>query len=202
MAKKYIFALIAMSATALSAIAPTPAKADGSRVVYGVRPTDQCAAAAAAARSTGTATKGQIGLCNKAVSWAQFQPLDFWPALLNRGVLHLARTEYAAALTDINYAIKQGADLSDALNDRGAAEAGLHQDRAAADDFTQALAAGVSHPEVVYFNRALTYEDLGDMKRAYLDYKKAAELNPQWDAPVKELARFTVATAARATLAQ
>jgi tetratricopeptide (TPR) repeat protein len=199
MAKKFIFALITMSAVGAFALDSAPAKADGSLAVFGARPTDQCADAAAAARRTGTATKGQIDLCNQAVTWAKFQPLDYWPALLNRGVLHLVRAEYGAAIVDINYAIKQGAELSDALNDRGAAEAGLRHYQAAADDFTQALAAGVSRPEVTYFNRALIYEDLGDMKRAYLDYKKAAELNPHWDAPAKELARFTVA---RATVTQ
>ena len=195
MAKKIIFALIAISTTSLATIAPAPARADGSSVVFGSRPTDECAAAAAAARSAGTANKGQLGLCNQAVIWAKFQPLDHWAALLNRSVLHLARAEYSAAISDINYAIKQGADLPDALNDRGAAEAGLHQYQAAADDFTQALAAGVKHPEVVYFNRALVYEDLGEMKQAYLDYRKAAEINPRWDAPAKELARFTVGRA-------
>ena len=195
MAKKFIFALIAMSAVGSFAIVSPPARADGSETVIGARPTDQCGAAAAAARSAGTATKGQLHLCNQAVSWAKFQPLDYWTALLNRGVLHLARAEYAESLADIDNAIRQGAELSDALNDRGAAEAGLRQYQAAADDFTRALAVGVTHPEVVYFNRALAYEDLGDMKRAYLDYKKAADINPQWGAPAKELARFTVARA-------
>ena len=35
-------------------------------------------------------------------------------------------------------------------------------------------------------------EGLGDLKAAYQDYSKAAELNPAWDAPKNELARFTV----------
>jgi hypothetical protein len=33
---------------------------------------------------------------------------------------------------------------------------------------------------------------MGDLKAAWLDYTKAAELDPDWDAPRTELTRFTV----------
>ncbi|MBV8113160.1 MAG: tetratricopeptide repeat protein, partial [Silvibacterium sp.] len=63
----------------------------------------------------------------------------------------------------------------------------------ATSDFTASLALSPEHPERVLFNRALAYEDQRDLKRAYLDYRQAAELNPAWDKPAHELARFTVA---------
>jgi hypothetical protein len=40
--------------------------------------------------------------------------------------------------------------------------------------------------------RAIAHENLGDLTAAYRDYSKAAELDPDWDAPKKELTRFTV----------
>jgi hypothetical protein len=38
----------------------------------------------------------------------------------------------------------------------------------------------------------MAYEDQGDLKHAYIDYRKAAELNPSWDQPARQLARFNV----------
>lgn len=47
--------------------------------------------------------------------------------------------------------------------------------------------------EILSFrDQARTYVNRGDVKAAYLDYSKAAELDPDWDAPKTELARFTV----------
>jgi tetratricopeptide (TPR) repeat protein len=60
------------------------------------------------------------------------------------------------------------------------------------DQIDKGLALGVKDPEKALFNRAMAHEGLGDMKAAYQDYSKAAELNPAWDAPKNELARFTV----------
>ncbi len=42
------------------------------------------------------------------------------------------------------------------------------------------------------FDRALARERLGDVTGAYYDLQKAAQLNPSWDAPAKELAYFQV----------
>ena len=35
---------------------------------------------------------------------------------------------------------------------------------------------------------------MGDLKGAYLDYRKAAELDPGFDLPRQQLTRFTVVT--------
>ena len=41
-------------------------------------------------------------------------------------------------------------------------------------------------------DRALAHEGLEDAKSAYLDYRKAQELAPDWTAPAEHLPRFTV----------
>jgi Flp pilus assembly protein TadD len=63
---------------------------------------------------------------------------------------------------------------------------------AALVDINRALELGVSDPAKAHYNRALAYERMGDLKAAWLDYTKAAELDPEWDAPRTELTRFTV----------
>ena len=50
----------------------------------------------------------------------------------------------------------------------------------------------MSEPAKAYFNRAMAHEGMDDLKSAYLDYRKAEEIQPEWDAPRKELDRFTV----------
>ena len=59
-------------------------------------------------------------------------------------------------------------------------------------EIDRGLSMNPEEPEKAYFNRALANEGLDDMKAAYLDYMKALELAPNWDAPRHELSRFTV----------
>ena len=59
-------------------------------------------------------------------------------------------------------------------------------------EIDRGLSMNPEEPEKAYFNRALANEGLDDMKAAYLDYMKALELAPNWDAPRHELTRFTV----------
>ena len=59
-------------------------------------------------------------------------------------------------------------------------------------EIDRGLALGADEPEKAYFNRALAWEGLDDMKAAWLDYQKALEIRPDWDAPRRELTRFTV----------
>ena len=42
-------------------------------------------------------------------------------------------------------------------------------------------------------NRALVHESLDDARSAWLDYRRALELAPEWEAPRRQLTRFTPA---------
>jgi len=76
---------------------------------------------------------------------------------------------------------------------RGIALSAEKRNQEAVVAFTEALALNPSHPELVYFDRAMAREDSGDMKGAYLDYRQASQLAPTWDTPRQQLARFAVA---------
>jgi tetratricopeptide (TPR) repeat protein len=163
--------------------------------VLGTSPMQACANLATKASSAGTASYNDLITCNEALHWAHATPNDLAPALINRAVLHIARSEYGEAIADLDLALALKPGLADGFNDRGAAHWALHQNEAAKADFTRALALHPSHPERVYFNRALANEDSGDLKQAFLDYRRAAEIDPTWDKPAKELARFSVGRA-------
>ena len=59
-------------------------------------------------------------------------------------------------------------------------------------DLNKGISLGVEEPEKAYYNRALAYEGLDDVKSAYFDYQKALEIAPNWAAPKQELTRFHV----------
>lgn len=131
-------------------------------------------------------------LCTLALETEALNLRDRAGTLVNRGVFKLRRQEYNAALRDFEAALKRQPEMGEALVNRGAARIGLKAPESALADITRAIELGVSEPAKAHYNRALAYEKLGDLKSAWLDYTRAAELDPEWDAPRKELARFTV----------
>jgi tetratricopeptide (TPR) repeat protein len=111
---------------------------------------------------------------------------------VNRGILKLRRHDFASAQFDFNRAIETKPDLGEAYVNRGAAAVGARRYADGLADLNKAIELGIEEPEKAYYNRALAFEGLDDMKAAYFDYRKAVELKPDWDQPQKELARFTV----------
>jgi tetratricopeptide (TPR) repeat protein len=54
------------------------------------------------------------------------------------------------------------------------------------------LRLGSKEPERGYYNLGIAYERLGNIQKAYESYRQAAMLDPKWQEPKDELARFTV----------
>jgi tetratricopeptide (TPR) repeat protein len=122
---------------------------------------------------------------------------------VNRGIIKLRRKAYAEAIKDFDTAIRYQPDLAETYVNRGAADIGLHQFAEGVTDLNKALELGVQEPEKAYYNRAVAYEWMDNVKAAYLDYQKAIELAPDWDMVKQQLARFTVSHAeARAPIAR
>lgn len=131
-------------------------------------------------------------VCTAALQTEVLAHRDRAGTFVNRGVLRLRRLEFNAARGDFDDAVQLQPDLPEAYANRGAALVGQRRYAEGLADINRALQLGVSEPEKAYFNRALANEGLDDLKQAYFDYRKAAELSPGWEAPRKELARFTV----------
>ena len=152
----------------------------------------QCSTVAASAETRGAATDTDLSTCSLAIRMATDEKNQLAAALTNRSVIHLVRAEYEASIADTNAALEIEANLPEALVNRGIAQMLAGRPKNAVDDLTRGLALGPEHPERVFFNRGMAREDSGDFVGAYLDYRKASELDPAWDRPKKELARFTV----------
>ena len=149
-------------------------------------------AAAIAALSLGTAVRaavtviggGQAEACSKAARAGTF---------VNRGIMKMRRGEMVPAVADFDQAIRFEPRLGEIYVNRGAALIGQHRYADGLSDLNKGIGLGVEEPAKAYYNRALAYEGMDDVKSAYFDYQKAVELSPDWDAPKQQLTRFHVA---------
>jgi tetratricopeptide (TPR) repeat protein len=180
------------AAAVVGLVAGTVAMAQESMTVLGPTLFEECGNVAAAAQHTGHASSADLQTCSAAIGRAWSTVGETANAFVNRGTLHLVRGETDKAIKDFSQAITADPALAAAYNDRGVALTALHRPADAIRDFSQALALKAENADQVTFNRAMAYEDAGDVKRAYIDYRKAAELNPAWDQPARQLARFNV----------
>ena len=130
--------------------------------------------------------------CTEALENEQLSTRDRAGTFVNRGVLKLRRLDWNAATKDFDAAVHMEPKMGEAYVNRGAAAIGDHRYAASLVDLNKAISLGTEEPAKVYYNRALAYEGLDDVKSAYFDYQKALELSPEWAAPKQELARFHV----------
>lgn len=186
MTPKSVLILAASAAIAFPAVAPGWANA--SAFVLGGGLANVCSRAAVG----GLADDKSLETCTLALQTELLSGRDLAGTYVNRGVMELRRKQYDLARADFDRAVKIAPDMGEAFVNRGAAYIAQRQYAMGRDEIDRGLRLGSDEPEKAYFNRALANEGLDDMKAAYFDYLKASELAPDWDAPKKELTRFTV----------
>lgn len=133
-----------------------------------------------------------VDVCTSAIQNDELLGRDLAGTYVNRGVLHFLDADYEAALKDFDRAITIDDGIGESYANRGAALVALHRWADAEPAITKGIELGSSELEKSYYNRAIAYEELGNVKAAYYDYLKAAELKPDWTEPKTQLTRFTV----------
>lgn len=174
--------------TLLAAAAAAGSAAAGAVTVIGGGMAKECSIAAL----NGESDSRYEAMCTQALESELLNLRDRAGTYVNRGILKLRRREFASAQFDFNRAVETKPDLGEAYVNRGAASVGAKHYAEGLADLNKALELGVEEPEKAYYNRALAYEGLDNLKAAYFDYQKAVELKPEWEMPKRELARFTV----------
>ncbi len=133
-----------------------------------------------------------VDVCSMALQNDQLLGRDLAGTYVNRGVLYFLTADYDDALRDFDRAISVQEGIGEAYANRGAALVALKRWADAAPAITKGIELGSTELEKSYYNRAIAYEELGNVKAAYYDYLKAAELKPDWEQPKSQLTRFTV----------
>jgi tetratricopeptide (TPR) repeat protein len=150
------------------------------------------ATACSASALDGRDDDASLDTCNLALESEILISRDRAATFVNRGVILLRRKAWTQAGRDFDAAIALQPAMGEAFVNRGAALLGQRRWREGKAEIDRGLALGADEPEKAYFNRAIAWEALDNMEAAWRDYSQAAALKPDWDAPRKELARFTV----------
>ncbi|PHS28854.1 MAG: hypothetical protein COA85_02705 [Robiginitomaculum sp.] len=141
----------------------------------------------------GSSNLQALEVCNRAIDEELLITKDLAATYVNRGIVKANRGDIEGALDDYETALKIKPNLGDALANMGSAYLYAERYEDALGKLAQALSYdNLAKPSHVYFNIAIAQEGLGNTKEAYLNFKKAAELNPKWPWPRDELKRFTV----------
>lgn len=140
----------------------------------------------------GNANPATIATCTVAIEHEALTGRDLAGTHVNRGVLYLRQQDYGLAAHDFDDALAIDPTLGEALVNRGAVKIAQRHWAEGVADIDRGLAFAPEQPEKAYYNRALAKEHLDDTKGAYFDYRKAADLAPDWPAPTVELKRFNV----------
>ena len=111
---------------------------------------------------------------------------------VNRGIIYMNRGAYDRALADFDNAILLEPTLAEGHVNRGGALLAQHDYDAAIAAIDRGLTLNPEDPSRAYYNRGIAHEELGRIREAYRDYRRAAELAPNWDVPRTELTRFRV----------
>ncbi len=176
--------------TGMCVVAAAATSAGAAVTVLGGGQARECFEVALGGRSDNSA----IAVCDSALENQTLDPHDRGGTLINRAVLKLRRGLYEAAHADLDAGIALIPSVGEGWVNRGAVFVAERKYKEGLADLDRGLTLGLKEPEKAYFNRAIAYEGLDDEKAAYLDYQQAASLKPNWDAPKKELMRFTVTT--------
>jgi tetratricopeptide (TPR) repeat protein len=155
------------------------------------------AAGCSRAAMDGADNRKALETCDRALMQEALTGRVLSATLVNRGVIHMRRGDLRAASADFEAAAQQDPALGEAFVNRGSVHIVEGRFREGVEDTERGLTLGLAQPERAYFNRAMAREWLEDERGAYLDYRKAAELNPKWRLPQQQLARFTVVSNTR-----
>lgn len=130
--------------------------------------------------------------CDLALDQEGLDSRDRAATLNNRGALHLRNRNYRSAGRDFDAALRSDANNAEAwlntaivaLQQGGAGETLPMIDKS--------LALNTTRQALAYYSRSIAHERTGNLRAAYSDLRRAADLAPDWAAPREDLRRYQV----------
>lgn len=145
-----------------------------------------------AADSPSVPDRDGIEYCNTAISDEALSQYELVATHVNRGILRSRTGNTNGAIQDFDRALSLDPNQPEAYLNKGVVLIRQDNADAAVPLFTMALEKKTRRPALAYYGRGIAHEDLGDLKSAYADYKRAVETDPKWKQPRTDLARFVV----------
>jgi len=133
-----------------------------------------------------------MSYCNRALAARAISPQDRVATYVNRGIIYLHRSAAKKAAADFDRALSLDSSQPEAwlnkailiVKDGGGAEA--------LPMVQNALDYKAARPALAYYVRAIIEERRGNIRAAYKDFRRAQELEPEWQDPAVELRRFNI----------
>ncbi|MEI9963608.1 MAG: hypothetical protein WDM92_01760 [Caulobacteraceae bacterium] len=133
-----------------------------------------------------------IDLCTRALAAESLTERDRAGTYVNRGAMHLLNKENAQAHDDFAQAVRIDPQLGEAHVGEGGYLISQQRYREAEAEISRGLDLATEQPEKAYYFRGIARWGQDDYKGAYLDFKHAVALKPDWADPKEQLAYFTV----------
>lgn len=173
---------------ALIVLAALPAAATASVVTMGSGYAESCYHAADAR----IAGQPEMAACNRALTEQALALDDRVATYVNRGILHLLRTDTKQANADFDAALALNPNQAEAWLNKAIVHARFGRPVDAMPMVQKALELKTRRAALAYFVRAMAHEDSGNVTAAYHDLRRAQALEPGWKEPEIELRRFQV----------
>lgn len=148
----------------------------------------ECSTLAKAGRSD----PESLDVCTRALGGEALSPHDLAGTYVNRGSMEMHNQDYATAHKDFQAALATMPAMGEAHIGEGAYLISQEKFAEAQAEIDRGLTLGSEEPEKGYYFRAMAKWGRNDLKGAYFDFKKASELNPGWELPRRQLAKFHV----------
>lgn len=133
-------------------------------------------------------------ICTRALEHEALNISNKAATYTNRGVLRMRQGNYDAALSDYATSKRLRPKTGATWLNEGAAYIFKKDYNAALVSLEKAIELDSQDLYAAYYNRAIAREHTGDLQGAYYDFVKSKELNPDYPATDRQLARFTVTT--------
>ena len=181
MRSQFLFAAAALLAASPAAAAVTVLGNSSARSCY------------EAAESRANPGMNVIRTCDQAMRDEGLSEYDRVATLVNRGILKARLGHVDDAIVDYDAALNRDPNEAEAYLNKGFALLRRSDDaRDARPMFDSALEKKTRRPELAYYGRAVANELSGQVRAAYEDYRQASLLDPKWQDPKADLARFQV----------
>jgi tetratricopeptide (TPR) repeat protein len=175
-------------AAGIAIVAIPLSAASGATMTLGGPLSQNCYQSAIARDARPSAIEG----CDRSLSEEALTTPDRAATYVNRGILHMIRGHDADAEADFNAAMAIDGRLAEPWLNKGYLRLKHDNGRDALPLLEEGIKRQPQREALAFFARGLAYEDIGDLKAAYADLRRAHALEPSWALPKEYLARYEV----------